>query len=99
MTMPILDDVVSHLPDWAEGSSRQRALSLGAYDRSLADCDRGLALVRGFTRPTRQVSLGCKAAVRPTEPRNSLSGSLASRLWPRPTEGKLGLWHLSDECP
>jgi tetratricopeptide (TPR) repeat protein len=46
MAMPILDDIVAHLPNWAEGwNKRATALYLiGEYDRSLADCDRVLAL-------------------------------------------------------
>ena len=46
MAMPILDDIVARLPDWSEGwNKRATALYLiGEYDRSLADCDRVLAL-------------------------------------------------------
>jgi tetratricopeptide (TPR) repeat protein len=46
MAMPILDDIVARLPGWAEGWNK-RATTLylmGEYDRSLADCDRVLAL-------------------------------------------------------
>jgi tetratricopeptide (TPR) repeat protein len=44
--MPILDDIVKRLPDWAEGwNKRATALYLiGEHDRSLADIDRVLAL-------------------------------------------------------
>ena len=46
MAMPILDNIVARLPDWAEGwNKRATAFYLiGEYDRSLADCDRVLAL-------------------------------------------------------
>ena len=46
MAIPILDDIVARLPDWAEGwNKRATAFYLiGEYDRSLADCDRVLAL-------------------------------------------------------
>jgi tetratricopeptide (TPR) repeat protein len=46
MAMPILDDIVARLPDWAEGWNKRATVLylIGEYDRSLADCDRVLAL-------------------------------------------------------
>ena len=46
MAMPILDDIVARLPDWAEGWNKRATVLylIGEYDRSLADCDRALAL-------------------------------------------------------
>src|SRR5262245_64522400 len=46
MAMPILDDIVARLPDWAEGWNKRATVLylIGDYDRSLADCDRALAL-------------------------------------------------------
>jgi tetratricopeptide (TPR) repeat protein len=46
MAMPILDDIVTRLPDWAEGWNKRATVLylIGEYDRSLADCDRVLAL-------------------------------------------------------
>jgi tetratricopeptide (TPR) repeat protein len=46
MALPILDDIVAHLPDWAEGWNKRATVLyvIGEYDRSLADCDRVLAL-------------------------------------------------------
>jgi tetratricopeptide (TPR) repeat protein len=46
MAMPILDNIVAHLPDWAEGWNKRATVLylIGEYDRSLADCDRVLAL-------------------------------------------------------
>src|SRR5215813_465126 len=46
MAMPILDDIVARLPDWAEGWNKRATVLylIGDYDRSLADCDRVLAL-------------------------------------------------------
>ena len=46
MAMPILDDIVARLPDWAEGWNKRATVLylIGKYDRSLADCDRVLAL-------------------------------------------------------
>jgi tetratricopeptide (TPR) repeat protein len=46
MALPILDDIVAHLPDWAEGWNKRATVLyvIGEYDRSLADCNRVLAL-------------------------------------------------------
>jgi tetratricopeptide (TPR) repeat protein len=46
MAMPILDAIVARLPDWAEGWNKRATVLylIGEYDRSLADCDRVLAL-------------------------------------------------------
>jgi tetratricopeptide (TPR) repeat protein len=46
LAMNVLDDIVARDPNWAEGwNKRATALYLmGEYDRSLADCDRVLAL-------------------------------------------------------
>ena len=46
MAMPILDDIVARLPDWAEGWNKRATVLylIGEYDRSLADCDRVLTL-------------------------------------------------------
>ena len=46
MAMPILDDIVARLPVWAEGWNKRATVLylIGEYDRSLADCDRVLAL-------------------------------------------------------
>ena len=46
LAMPILDDIVARLPDWAEGWNKRATVLylIGEYDRSLADCDRVLAL-------------------------------------------------------
>ena len=46
MAMPILDGIVARLPDWAEGWNKRATVLylIGEYDRSLADCDRVLAL-------------------------------------------------------
>jgi tetratricopeptide (TPR) repeat protein len=46
LAMPMLDDIVKRLPDWAEGwNIRATALfMMGEYDRSLADIDKVLAL-------------------------------------------------------
>jgi tetratricopeptide (TPR) repeat protein len=46
MAMPILDEIVARLPDWAEGWNKRATVLylIGEYDRSLADCDRVLAL-------------------------------------------------------
>jgi len=46
MAMPILDDIVARLPDWSEGWNKRATVLylIGEYDRSLADCDRVLAL-------------------------------------------------------
>ena len=50
MAMPILDDIVARLPDWAEGWNKRATVLylIGEYDRSLADCDRALALERAM---------------------------------------------------
>jgi tetratricopeptide (TPR) repeat protein len=44
--MPILDDIVARLPEWAEGWNKRAAMLylMGEYDRSLADCERVLTL-------------------------------------------------------
>jgi tetratricopeptide (TPR) repeat protein len=46
MALPILDGIVARLPDWAEGWNKRATVLylIGEYDRSLADCDRVLAL-------------------------------------------------------
>lgn len=46
LALPVLDDIVSRAPEWAEGwNKRATALYLaGEHERSLADIDRALAL-------------------------------------------------------
>ena len=46
IAMPILDDIVRRLPDWAEGWNKRATMLyiMGEHDRSLADIDRVLAL-------------------------------------------------------
>jgi tetratricopeptide (TPR) repeat protein len=46
MAIPILDDIVARLPDWAEGWNKRATVLylIGEYDRSLTDCDRVLTL-------------------------------------------------------
>jgi len=46
MAIPILDDIVARLPDWAEGWNKRATVLylIGEYDRSLADCERVLTL-------------------------------------------------------
>ncbi len=44
--MPILDDIVKRLPNWAEGWNKRATMLyiMGEHDRSLADIERVLAL-------------------------------------------------------
>ena len=46
LAMPILDDIVKRLPDWAEGWNKRATMLyiMGEHDRSLADIERVLAL-------------------------------------------------------
>jgi tetratricopeptide (TPR) repeat protein len=46
LAMPILDDIVRRLPNWAEGWNKRATMLyiMGEHDRSLADIDRVLAL-------------------------------------------------------
>jgi tetratricopeptide (TPR) repeat protein len=46
LAMPILDDIVARLPDWAEGWNKRATMLylMGEHDRSLADIERVLAL-------------------------------------------------------
>lgn len=46
LALPILDDIVARLPQWAEGWNKRATVLflLGEYERSLADIDRVLAL-------------------------------------------------------
>jgi tetratricopeptide (TPR) repeat protein len=46
MALPILDDIVTRLPDWAEGWNKRATLLylMGEHERSLADIDHVLAL-------------------------------------------------------
>ena len=69
MAMPILDDIVARLPDWAEGWNKRATVLylIGEYDRSLADCDRVLALeprhfgaLAGTARGARRLPQGAR---------------------------------------
>ena len=46
LAMPILDDIVKRLPNWAEGWNKRATMLyiMGEHDRSLADIERVLAL-------------------------------------------------------
>ena len=76
MAIPILDDIVARLPDWAEGWNKRATVLylIGEYDRSLADCDRALALEPRHFR--------CARRHRPQRISRARRSPPSARRWP-----------------